>query len=54
MGQIVPLIIYGMTNFSFSLQLSERHFIVLSNTLNFILISGIICQERALHGHTSV
>ena len=26
-GQIVSLIIYVMTNFRFSLQLSERHFI---------------------------
>ena len=53
-GQIVSLIIYGMTNFSFSLQLSERHFIGLSKTLYFIIISCIICQERSLHGHTSV
>ena len=53
-GQIVSLIKYVMTNFSFSLQLSERHFISLSKNLNFILIAGIICQERALRGHTSV
>ena len=43
-----------MTNFSFSLKSSEKHLIGLSKYLNFILISGIICQERALHGHTSV
>ena len=43
-----------ITNFSFSLQLSERHFIGLSKTLKFIVLSGIICQERALHRHTSV
>ena len=36
-GQIVSLIIY----FSFSLQLSERHFIGLSKELNCILISCI-------------
>ena len=53
-GQIVSLIIHVMTNFSFSLQVSERHFICVSKNLNFILISGIICQEQALHGHTSV
>ena len=53
-GQIVSLIKYVMTNFSFSLQLSERHFTGHSKPLNFILISSIICQERALHGHTSV
>ena len=52
-GQIVSLI-HVMTNFSFSLQLPERHFIGLSKNLNFILISGIICQERALHGYISV
>ena len=34
----ISLIIYVMINFSFSLQLSERHFIGLSKTLNFILI----------------
>ena len=43
-----------MTNFSFSLQLSERHFIDISKKINFILISDIICQERTLHGHISV
>ena len=43
--QIVSLIIYVMTHFNFSLQLFERHFIGLSKYLNFILISGIICQE---------
>ena len=53
-GQIVPLIIYVETYFSFSLQSSERQFFGLSKNLNFILISGIICQERALRGHTSV
>ena len=53
-GQIISLIIYVMTNFSFSLQLSERHFTGISKHLNFILISGIICPERALHGHASV
>ena len=47
--QIVSLLIYVMTNFSFSL-----HFIGLSQYLNLILISGIICQERDLHGYTSV
>ena len=52
--QIVSLIIYVVTNFSFSLQLSERHFIGLSKYLNVILIAGIICQEYALHGYTSV
>ena len=46
-GQIVSLIIYIMTNFSFSLQLSEIHFIGLSKHLNFIHTSGIIGQERA-------
>ena len=51
--QIVSLIIYVMTNFSFSFQLSDGHFIGLSKYLNFILKSDIICQERALHGHTS-
>ena len=54
MGQIVSLIIYVVTNFIFSLQLSEIHFTSLSKYSNFILISGIIFQERALHGHTSV
>ena len=41
-----------MTNLSFSLQLSERYLIGLSKKI--ILFSGIICQERALRGHTSV
>ena len=53
-GQIVFRIIYVMTNFSFSLQLSERHFIGLTKKLYFFPISGIIYQERVLHGHTSV
>ena len=53
-GQIVSLIVYVMTNFSFSLQLFERYFTGLSKKLNFILITDIICQERALHDHTSV
>ena len=53
-GQIVSLIIHVMTNSSFSLLLPEIHFIGLSKYLNIILISSIICQERALHGHTSL
>ena len=53
-GQIVSLIVYVMTNFSFSLQLFERYFTSLSKKLNFILVTGIICQERALHGQSSV
>ena len=53
-GQIVSLIIYVINNVSFSLKLSDRHFIGISKSLNFILICGIICQERALHGHTTV
>ena len=44
--QIASLIIYGMTNYSLSLQLSERHVIGLSKSLNVILIFGIMCQER--------
>ena len=44
-----------MANFTFSLQLSERHFIDLPKPLNFILIVGIVCQEPGvIHGHTSV
>ena len=43
-----------MTNFSISVQLSEKNIIGLSKNVNFILISGIIYQERALHSHTSV
>ena len=54
-GQRVSLIIYVLTNFSFSLQLSEIHFIDLSKTLNFILISGAVCQEPGVnHGHIPV
>ena len=53
-GQIVSFKIYVMTNFSFSLQLSDRHFVGLFKNLNLIFISGLICQERALHGYTSV
>ena len=53
-GQILSLIIYVMTNLNFSLQLSKRHFIGLSEHLNFPIISGVISQERALHCHTSV
>ena len=41
---------FAMTNFSFSLQLSEIYFIGFSKNLSFIVIFGIICQERALHG----
>ena len=37
------------------MQLSERHFIGPSKILNFILISGTVCQEWGVsHGHTPV
>ena len=53
--QIVSLVIYFMANFSFSLQLSEIHFIDLSKTLNFILIFGAVCQEPGVnHDHTQL
>ena len=41
-----------VADFSFSLQLSERYFIGLAKTLNFILISGIVYQLLDVnHGH---
>ena len=50
--QTVSLIIYFVFNISFSLQLSEGYFIGLSKTLNFIIISGIVCQLLDVdHGH---
>ena len=53
--QIGSLIIYALANFSFSSQLSERHFIGLSKTLNFILILGIVCLEPGVNnGHNPV
>ena len=47
----VSLVIYIIANFSVSLQLSERYYIILSLTSNFIIISGMVCQLLgAYHG----
>ena len=50
--QKVSLIIYCIANFSFSLQLYERYFIDSLKLINFILISGIVCQLSDVnYGH---
>ena len=52
-GQQVSLIIYFNANFSFSLQLYERYFMDRFKTLNFFLISGIVCQLSDVnYGHS--
>ena len=44
--QNVSLIIYIIANYSMFLQLYERYLIILSKTLNFILISGMGCLSQ--------